>query len=160
MLASPGNAPVYWIDRLEGEADLEGVLLVESESFTNPWTREMYAWELQNHALCHIFVVRTTDRPVVGFCAFWLVVDEIHINNVAVVPDLRGRGIGTALMSRVLEEARALGAGRATLEVRVSNQAARRLYARLGFREAGTRKHYYASPIEDAVVLWRDGSTN
>ena len=95
MRVRPDNTPGYWIDRLDGDRDLDGVLFVESETFTNPWTREMYAWELQNRAVCHILVVRTANRPVVGFCAFWLVVDEIHINNVAILPDLRGQGIGT-----------------------------------------------------------------
>src|SRR6185295_14885791 len=106
------RGPSYWIERLDGDQDLDGVLYVESESFTNPWTREMYAWELQNRAVCHIYVVRTAERPVVGFCAFWLVVDEIHINNVAVLPDLRGQGIGRVLMQRVFDEARQLGARR------------------------------------------------
>lgn len=152
----PDNGPGYWIDRLGGDHDLEGVLSVESESFTNPWTREMYAWELQNRTVCHILVVRTADRPVVGFCAFWLVVDEIHINNVAILPDLRGQGIGTALMRRVFDEATSLGARRATLEVRESNEGARRLYERLGFYVAGTRRHYYTNPVEDALILWRD----
>ncbi|HEY6614509.1 MAG TPA: GNAT family N-acetyltransferase, partial [Vicinamibacterales bacterium] len=96
----PDNSPSYWIDRLHDDQDLDGVLFVESESFTNPWTKEMYAWELQNRAVCHIYVVRTSERPVVGFCAFWLVVDEIHINNVAIRPALRGQGIGTHLMQR------------------------------------------------------------
>jgi ribosomal-protein-alanine N-acetyltransferase len=152
----PRSACEFWIDRLDGEADLDGVLFVESESFTNPWTREMYAWELQNRAVCHILVVRTRDRPVVGFCAFWLVVDEIHINNVAVLPELRGRGIGTGLMTRVFDEAARLGARRATLEVRASNEGARRLYERLGFCAAGTRRNYYTNPVEDALILWRD----
>jgi ribosomal-protein-alanine N-acetyltransferase len=116
----------------------------------------MYAWELQNRAVCHILVVRTAGQPVVGFCAFWLVVDEIHINNVAILPHLRGQGIGTALMTRVFAEARRLGARRATLEVRASNEGARRLYERLGFFVAGTRRHYYTNPVEDALILWRD----
>src|SRR5688500_1639654 len=120
--------PRYWIDRLEGEQDLEGVLEVESESFTNPWTREMYAWELQNRSVCHVYVVRTMECPVAGFCAFWLVFEEIHINNVAIRPQFRGQGIGTALMRHVLAEAGRLGAKRATLEVRASNADARRLY--------------------------------
>jgi ribosomal-protein-alanine N-acetyltransferase len=111
------GAPVrYWIDRLEGDADLDGVLDVESESFTNPWTREMYTWELQNRSVCHIFVARTPECAVAGFCAFWLVLDEIHINNVAVRPPLRGVGIGSALLHHVLAEAKQLGARRATLE--------------------------------------------
>jgi ribosomal-protein-alanine N-acetyltransferase len=148
--------PAVWIDRLEGDADLEGVLFVESESFTNPWTREMYAWELQNRAVCHIYVVRMAGRPVVGFCAFWLVVDEIHINNVAILPELRGRGMGTTLMQHVFAEARRLGARRATLEVRGSNEGARRLYERLGFTVAGRRPSYYTNPVEDAIILWKD----
>src|SRR5690349_19487364 len=68
----------YWIAPLEGERDLDGVLAVEAESFTNPWTRDMYAWELKNRSVCHIYVVRTPEAAVVGFCAFWLVFDEIH----------------------------------------------------------------------------------
>jgi ribosomal-protein-alanine N-acetyltransferase len=152
----PDDMRGYWIDPLDGDEDLDGVLFVESESFNNPWTREMYAWELQNRTVCHILVVRTADRPVVGFCAFWLVVDEIHINNVAILPDLRGQGIGTTLINRVFEEAKRLGARRATLEVRASNEGARRLYERLGFYLAGTRQHYYTNPVEDALILWRD----
>ena len=147
----------YWIEPLGGEADLAGVLEVEHESFTNPWTREMYSWELQNRSVCHIFVVRTPDCHVAGFCAFWLVFDEIHINNVAMRPQFRGRGIGTALLLHVLTEARNLGARRATLEVRASNEGARRLYDRLGFYVAGTRRNYYSNPVEDALILWRDG---
>jgi ribosomal-protein-alanine N-acetyltransferase len=149
----------YWIEPLAGDQDLDGVLAVEAESFTNPWTRDMYAWELKNRAVCHIYVVRTTDCPVAGFCAFWFVFDEIHINNVAVLPQYRGRGVGTALMQHVLVEARRLGAARATLEVRASNAQALRLYERLGFYIAATRRNYYNHPVEDALILWRDETT-
>ena len=83
---------LYAIERVDDEADLEGVLEVERESFTNPWTREMYAWELQNPLSCHIYVARVHDCPVAGFCAFWLVFDEIHINNIAMRPEYRGHG--------------------------------------------------------------------
>ena len=146
----------FLIEPLGGDHDLTGVLEVESESFTNPWTREMYTWELQNRSVCHVYVLRTPDCAVAGFCAFWLVFDEIHINNVAVRPAFRGRGLGSALLHHVLAEARRLGAHRATLEVRSSNQGARRLYERLGFRVAGTRRNYYSHPVEDALILWRD----
>jgi ribosomal-protein-alanine N-acetyltransferase len=156
MTDHSGSTVRYWIDPLEGDEDLDGVRAVEEESFTNPWTKEMYAWELQNRAVCHIFVVRTPEYRVAGFCAFWLVVDEIHINNLAIRPALRGQGIGTHLIRRVFEEARRLGARRATLEVRTSNEAARRLYERLGFYVAGTRSNYYTNPVEDALILWRD----
>jgi ribosomal-protein-alanine N-acetyltransferase len=146
----------YWIEPLSDDADLDGVLDVEAESFTNPWTREMYASELRNREVCHIYLVRTPERRVAGFCAFWVVFDEVHINNVAMRPEWRGRGIGTALLQRVLAEARRLGARRATLEVRASNKGARRLYERLGFYVAGIRRKYYTEPVEDALILWRD----
>lgn len=151
-----GSTLNFWIEPLDGDEDLDGVLAVEEESFTNPWTKEMYAWELQNRSVCHIFVVRTPEHRVAGFCAFWLVVDEIHINNLAIRPALRGQGIGTQLIRRVFDEAKRLGARRATLEVRRSNEAARRLYERVGFRVTGTRPNYYTNPVEDALILWRD----
>ena len=148
--------PSFWIERLADEQDLDGVLAVESESFTNPWTRDMYAWELQNRSMCHILLVRTAEWHVAGFCAFWLVFDEVHINNIAIRPALRAQGIGTALLKHVLAEGQHLGARRATLEVRASNAAARRLYERMGFYVAGVRRNYYSDPVEDALILWRD----
>jgi [ribosomal protein S18]-alanine N-acetyltransferase len=156
MPAPAPDLPECWVDRLRDDRDLDGVLAVEAESFTNPWTRQMYAWELQNRSVSHIYVVRTAAEPVVGFCAFWLVVDEIHINNLALRPAFRGHGIGTMLLRRVLTEARRLGARRATLEVRASNTGARRLYERMGFYVAATRPNYYSNPVEDALILWRD----
>ena len=148
--------PAFRIDLLDSERDLDGVLEVERESFTSPWTRDMYKWELQNRAVCHIYLLRTPECAVAGFCAFWLVFDEIHINNIALRPQYRGRGFGTALLHHVLDQARHLGARRATLEVRAGNTGARRLYERLGFYVAGTRRNYYTNPVEDALILWRD----
>lgn len=146
----------FWVEPFEGDQDLDGVLEVEAESFTNPWTRAMYAWELQNPDVCHIYVVRTGTCRVAGFCAFWLVVDEVHVNNVALRPLYRGRGMGTALMRRVLTEARRLGAVRATLEVRASNAGAIRFYQEMGFAVTATRPQYYTNPAEDALILWRE----
>ena len=157
-MPEPLSSPRFWVEPLQGQDDLEGVLHVEAESFTNPWTREMYAWELQNRAVCHIYVVRTDHCRVAAFCAFWLVFDEIHINNVAVLPALRGHGIGTTLMQHILAEGERLGAKRATLEVRASNVGALRLYERLGFYVAATRRNYYSNPVEDALILWRDAA--
>jgi len=150
------HVPPFTIELLGGDDDLDGVLDVERESFTNPWTREMYSWELQNRAVCHIYVVRTADCRVAGFCAFWLVFDEIHINNLAMRPRYRGLGMGTALLTYVVAAGRDLGARRATLEVRASNEAALRLYERMRFYVAGRRRNYYSNPVEDALILWRD----
>ena len=94
----------------------------------------------------------------VGFCSFWRVLDELHINNLAVLPDCRRTGVGSALLTRALREGIARGARRATLEVRRSNEAARQLYERFGFVVAGVRQSYYSHPVEDALVLWRESS--
>jgi ribosomal-protein-alanine N-acetyltransferase len=93
---------------------------------------------------------------VLGFCSFWRILDELHINNLAVDPLRRQRGIASALLSFVLSEGARLGARRATLEVRRSNDIARHLYERLGFAAAGVRRAYYSNPVEDALVLWRE----
>ncbi len=144
----------YSVEPLTGPEDLEGVLAVEDASFTNPWTREMYDWELRDPERCRIYVARSGTERVVAFCSLWLIVDEIHINNVAVLPAHRGRGVGYLLMSHVLREGARAGARRATLEVRDSNVPALRLYERLGFVVEGRRRAYYCNPVEDALILW------
>src|SRR3954453_5150544 len=101
-MPDPARSAAIRIGPLAGDADLDGVLHVEAESFTSPWTRQMYAWELQNRNVCHIYVVRTPECRVAAFCAFWLVFDEIHINNIAVLPQFRGQGMGMRLMQHVL----------------------------------------------------------
>jgi ribosomal-protein-alanine N-acetyltransferase len=144
------------VERLTSVEDLDGVLEVEAASFHNPTTREWYESELERPDVCYVFVIRTPESRVAGFCAFWRVADQIHINNLAIRPGLRGRGLGRTLLARVLEEAERLGVVHATLEVRRSNEAARRLYERAGFRLAGVRQNYYTHPIEDALILVRD----
>ena len=137
--------------------DLGGLLAVEEASFLNPWTREMYLAELDNAGVSYLFVAKDGEGRVVGFCGFWRVVDELHINNLAVLPAYRRQGIASMILNRVFEEGRKVGAGRATLEVRRSNEIARRLYERFGFTVAGVRRGYYRHPEEDALVLWREG---
>jgi [ribosomal protein S18]-alanine N-acetyltransferase len=143
------------VERLTTVADLEGVLEVEQASFSNPTTRAWYDSELQRPDVCFVYVIRTADHPVAGFCAFWKVLDQIHINNLAVRPELRHRGLGRHLLRHVLDQARTLGASHATLEVRRSNLPARRLYEAAGFRLVGVRTSYYTHPIEDALILSR-----
>jgi len=144
----------WTIELLTSADDLEGVLAVEHAAFTNPWTREMYEAELKNAGVSFIVLTRDWAGRVIGFCSFWRIYDELHINNLAVLPDWRNRGIGSALLTRVLSEGAASGAVRALLEVRRSNTEAQRLYERFGFVMAGLRRDYYSQPIEDAVVLW------
>jgi ribosomal-protein-alanine N-acetyltransferase len=143
------------IQRTLSDADLDAIVAIEKASFTNPWTREMYLRELQNPDVSFLYVLRVPEAGVVAFCSFWLVLDEVHINNLAVRGDFRAQGVGTALLQHVLQAGAGRGAQRATLEVRRSNAPARRLYERLGFEVAATRPNYYVSPPEDALILWR-----
>ena len=143
------------LERLQTPADLDAVMEIEQASFHNPTTRAWYEDELRRPDVCFIFVLRTEQRPVAGFCAFWRVVDQIHINNFAIHPECRGRGLGRTLLDRVLAEAKRLGAAHVTLEVRRSNEAAKHLYRQAGFDTAGVRARYYTQPVEDALVLVR-----
>ena len=140
---------------MKPELDLDGVLEVEAVSFVKPWTRDMFAWELQNPKISYIYVLREGKERVAAYCSCWLIFEELHINNLAVRPEWRGRGFARALLEHVLSEAARLGARRATLEVRRSNEVARRLYEGVGFAVAAIRRNYYTSPPEDAVVLSR-----
>ena len=141
------------VERMASPADLDGVLDIEAASFNNPTTREWYEGELKRPEVCFIYVLRTPDQPVAGFCAFWRVAEQIHINNLAIRPELRGQRLGSRLLQAVIAEASRLGASHATLEVRRSNLPAIRLYEQAGFSQAGVRPSYYTKPIEDALVL-------
>ena len=143
------------VERLSSATDLDGVLAIEEASFNNPTTREWYEGELKRPEVCFIYVLRTGEHPVAGFCAFWMVVDQAHINNLAIRPELRQQGLGAHLLDSIVEEARHLGATSLSLEVRRSNVPAQRLYFKAGFHESGVRKNYYTQPVEDALLLLR-----
>jgi [ribosomal protein S18]-alanine N-acetyltransferase len=158
MTSAPaGLPPGYTVTRLIVERDLDGLLAVEAESFTRPTARETYEWEAVHSDVARVFVLRGPEGAIEGYCAAWLIFDELHVHNLAIRVASRGKGLATGLLGQVLTAAAAEGATRATLEVRESNAAARRLYARLGFSVAGRRRHYYTHPVEDALVLWHDG---
>jgi ribosomal-protein-alanine N-acetyltransferase len=147
--------PGWTVERLTDDRDLDGVLEVDAVSFANHWTREMFEWEARHSDVARLSILREPGGRVAGYCAAWVIFDEVHINNMAVLPEWRGHGLGRALLARVLDAAAAEGAWRATLEVRASNTAARRLYARFGFIEEGRRPRYYTNPAEDAIIMWR-----
>jgi ribosomal-protein-alanine N-acetyltransferase len=143
------------VERMAGEDDLDAVAALEAATFTNPWTRDMLARELQHSTVARVYVARLPGYRVAAFCACWLVYDELHINTIAVEPALRRQGLATALLTRILEDAARDGAVRVYLEVRRSNTPAHALYESLGFGVAGIRRNYYSSPEEDALVLTR-----
>ena len=146
----------WTIKPLVDRADIDAVLTIEEASFTSPWTKEMYLAEFENRGISFFYLARTSTGEIVGFCSFWRVLDELHINNLAVLPQYRRGGVGTALLANVLGDGARLGAKRATLEVRQSNTPAQRLYERFGFTVAGVRRGYYSNPVEDALVLWKE----
>lgn len=146
----------YSVERTTSDEDLDRVAALEAECFTNPWTRVMLEREIKGSATARVYVLRLHDRGVAAFCTCWLIVDELHINTIAVDPAVRRAGLATALMQHVMQDAARSGARRATLEVRASNEPARRLYTQLGFVEAAVRSLYYTQPEEDAVILWHE----
>jgi ribosomal-protein-alanine N-acetyltransferase len=140
-------------------AHLDDVLSIERVSQSHPWPRQAFEQELKATSVSRsrVALSREDEEPTVaGFCVAWLVVDHVQIQNVAVHPEHRRRGLATYLLEEAFSHARTYGAVSAFLEVRRSNLTARRLYERLGFREAGERKGYYSCPSEDAVVLHKE----
>lgn len=144
------------VTRLTDAAELDAILALDDLCFNRPWTRADYERELADPGRCFLYVARL-DGAVVGYCSFWRIFDEVHVNNFAVHPHCRRRGIGTTLLARVLVEAAAMGAPHATLEVRASNAPAIALYEAGGFVRSGLRRGYYTHPVEDALILWRRG---
>ncbi|GEA14084.1 ribosomal-protein-alanine acetyltransferase [Moorella sp. E308F] len=133
---------------------LDGVLAIERVSFSTPWTRHSFLNEIYNNNFAYYYVA-LAGRQVIGYAGMWIILDEAHITNVAVHPRYRGRRLGELLLKVLMQEAVRLGADRMTLEVRVSNRPAQRLYERLGFARAGIRKGYYNDNREDAIIMWK-----
>jgi ribosomal-protein-alanine N-acetyltransferase len=138
--------------------DIEAVLAIEQQSFTMPWTDVMFRSELQNERTSHMLVARVVQAgsPIVGYVGYRVVLDEMHVILIAVAPAWRQRGIARQMIGQAMDQARAAGCRRATLEVRVSNTPAQQLYYSLRFAPVGTRPKYYMRPTEDALILWRD----
>ncbi len=133
--------------------DVDAISVLQSETFTNPWSAQSLRWEIANTDVARLYVMRA-DTVLIGFCACWVILDELHINSVAVGDGWRRRGLASRLLRDVCRDAAGTGATQATLEVRRSNTAALGLYERLGFTCEGVRKDYYQTPREDALVLW------
>jgi ribosomal-protein-alanine N-acetyltransferase len=142
-------------------ADLSEVMAIEVASFSLPWTEEMFANELARGTLAEALVARASnggsDETVVGYICVWVVSQELHINNLAVIPRWRRQGVAARLLEAALAFGHARGATEAFLEVRASNQPALQLYRRFGFSPVGMRARYYTHPVEDAVIMRRDG---
>jgi ribosomal-protein-alanine N-acetyltransferase len=139
------------LDRMRSD-DLDDVVAIERVSFTLPWSRGAFLYEMEQNRVARCWVMRE-DHRVVGYLCLWEIGEEIHITNVAVHPEFRRRGIARTLLCAVLDDARHRGLRVIALEVRPSNREARTLYDSLGFRAVGRRKGYYYDTGEDALVM-------
>ena len=135
--------------------DIPAVQAVESASFPVPWPSSAFKHELTQNKNAR-YVVARDGHGVVGYAGLWLMVDEAHITTFAVLPQHRRQKIGERMLQRLFDLADELGAEWLTLEVRVSNLPAQRLYEKYGFRRAGVRRRYYSDNNEDALIMWTD----
>lgn len=133
--------------------DIDQVLPIERESSSQPWTRGMFRDEL-SHGDARVYVVAEIDARVVGFGGLMIALDEGHITNIAIATSQRRTGLATRLLLHLTRTAIARSVRAMTLEVRVSNTAARELYVRFGYVPAGIRPRYYADNNEDALIYW------
>jgi [ribosomal protein S18]-alanine N-acetyltransferase len=143
-----------------GESDLDALVALERLCFSHPWTTRNFADAMADPPRSRVVVLRVhpagdLDRGVAAYCVYDVAAGELQVHNLAVHPAARRSGMGRLLMRVVLEGAARRGARTALLEVRRSNDAARRLYDSLGFHALAVRSRYYSHPVEDAVVMER-----
>ncbi len=132
--------------------DLDEVMAIEQEVFSEPWTKEMFYSEFFDNRLSFSFVAKESER-IVGYLFAWEVSGEFHLMNIAVASNWQRKGIGELLLKKMCDVGRQKSIAQILLEVRVSNVSAIALYKKLKFNKVGVRKNYYHSPTEDALVL-------
>lgn len=142
------------VRRATPDDPLEGVAAIQADSFHQGWGLDVLRRDLRDQPASRLYLIEAQGGPLLGFCACWLIADELHINSLAVTPAMRRQGVAGRLLQEVLALAAADGATAATLEVRRSNVPALRLYDRRGFRVEAVRRNYYEHPTEDALILW------
>lgn len=133
------------------EEDIEGVLTVERESFSTPWTKRLFYDELLNPHT--IYFICCFDGTVAGYGGMWHVLDEGQITNIAVKKEFRRRGIGSKILDEIIRWSGKNNINVIELEVREGNSGALALYEKYGFKAVGKRKNYYRNPLEDAVLM-------
>ena len=136
--------------------DLNAIETIERDSYPTPWSRSMFAGELAKPSSVCLGAFEVESDGLAGYLIVSRYVDAWHVMNVAVAPDFRRRGIATTMLDRLFELTAGDGRRGYTLEVRVSNGDAIRLYERAGFRARGIRRGYYTDNREDALIMWKD----
>ena len=133
---------------------LDEVFIIEKTCFVTPWSKEALAKELSENETAVYLVALDCDK-VVGYAGMWHIVNEGHITNIAVCEDCRKQGVGGKIVEKLIELALEREMIGITLEVRISNIAAQKLYSKYGFKPEGFRKSYYDDTHEDAVIMWK-----
>ena len=131
--------------------DVAEVLAIEREIFSSPWTAEMFLRGVDNKD--SYFVVARREGKVVGYGGFFMIGKTARLENLAVHPDFRRRGVATELLRELLGVVRANGGSEMTLEVRSENQEAQNLYRKFGFTVSGKHPQFYIDTGEDALVM-------
>ena len=134
---------------------LKGIMAIERQVYPRPWSPSLFLAEMSEPSN-RTYLVARIGRDVVGYAGLICYGDEAHITTIAVDPDRHRRKIGTRLLYELLQASVDMGARAVSLEVRVSNWGAQRLYGRFGFRPVGVRKNYYQETNEDALIMWVD----
>ncbi len=157
-LEKRGVHPLYRLEPMRLE-DVPAIMDIEQASFSNPWPEEAFVEEISKNDFSHPAVacpISSSERVIGGYYVPWVVFDELHIQNVAIHPLHRGRGLGRHLVEEALGLGRLSGCRVALLEVRESNAIARALYVSMAFQEAGKRRRYYSRPQEQAIVYQKN----
>ena len=134
-----------------GTEDLDEVLAIEGVSFPTPWSENMFREELDS-PLCHDLVA-VSSRQIAGYISFLIVLDEVHLRNIAVRDDMKRLGVASRMTAEMFRISSRVGARWCTLEVRKSNRAAIKLYKKFGFVISGVRPRYYTDTHEDALIM-------
>lgn len=144
------------------ERDLEEIYQIEKESFTMPWTYDDFKDSInhENNFYLKIYLIAENQGKIIGYCGLWGIAGEGQINNVAVKKEYRGQHVAIKMLQTLIEMGLKNNLNSFTLEVRVSNIPAIRLYHHLGFEDAGTRKNFYDLPKEDAIIMWLNAGEN
>lgn len=152
MIPAPDKSPLIFIPFTEDH--LPQIMTVTADAYPDSWSERMFRDELGNR-LSRFYSAFNGDT-LVGYGGYWMVADEAHITTIAIAPAYRGRGLGRQLLEHLIDTATAEGATLVALETRHSNTPALALYTRLGFRQVGRRKAYYAKTNEDAIVMMKE----
>ena len=137
------------------EEHIDSVVYIEETCFHIPWTKSDFERELRENKMAIYYVAVDENKKVAGYAGMWHVITEGHITNVAVLPEYRGQHIGDMLMDELEKKALELEMIGITLEVRISNYGAQKLYTKHGYKPEGFRKKYYTDTNEDAVIMWK-----